>query len=39
MLCFAVYSDSKPASPVNLAGAYLLGTDEVPLRADPENSH
>ena len=34
MLCFAVYSDGKPASHVNLAGAYLLGTDDVPLRAD-----
>ena len=34
MLCFAVYSDGKPASRVNLAGAYLLGTDDVPLRAD-----
>ncbi|HNQ23925.1 MAG TPA: endo-1,4-beta-xylanase [Phycisphaerae bacterium] len=34
MLCFAVYSAGKPASEVDLAGAYLIGTDDVPLRAD-----
>ena len=34
MLSFAVYSNGKPAGKVNLAGAYVLGTDDVPLRAE-----
>lgn len=34
MLSFAVYSNGQPATTVNLSGAYLLGTDDVPLRAE-----
>ena len=34
MLSFAVYSDGKPAAKVNLEGAYVVGTDDVPLRAE-----
>jgi hypothetical protein len=34
MLSFAVYSNGKLAEKVNLAGAYIVGTDDVPLRAD-----
>jgi hypothetical protein len=34
MLSFAVYSNGKPAEKVNLAGAYVVGTDDVPLRAE-----
>ncbi len=36
MLRFAVYRKGKPAKPVDLAGAYLLGGDGVPMRADIE---
>ena len=34
MLSFAVYTNGQPASSVNLAGAYLVGSDDVPLRAE-----
>ncbi len=34
MLSFAVYSSGQPAQEVNLSGAYVVGTDDVPLRAD-----
>jgi len=34
MLSFAVYSGGKPAETVNLAGAYVVGNDDVPLRAE-----
>ena len=34
MLSFAVYSNGEPAEKVNLAGAYAVGTDDVPLRAE-----
>ncbi len=34
MLSFTVYSNGQPAEKVNLAGAYLVGTDDVPLRAE-----
>ncbi len=34
MLSFAVYSNGKLVSDLDLAGAYLVGTDDVPLRAD-----
>jgi len=34
MLRFAVYHDGKPARSVNLAGAYVVGSDGVPVRAD-----
>lgn len=34
MLSFAVYSNGQPAEKVNLAGAYVVGTDDVPLRAE-----
>lgn len=34
MLSFAVYSSGQPATNVNLAGAYVLGSDDVPLRAE-----
>jgi hypothetical protein len=34
MLSFAVFLDGKPAEKVNLAGAYLVGSDDVPLRAE-----
>ncbi|MFQ5495186.1 MAG: endo-1,4-beta-xylanase, partial [Phycisphaerae bacterium] len=33
-MSFAVYSNGQPATTVNLSGAYLLGTDDVPLRAE-----
>lgn len=36
MLSFAVYADGKLATRVNLSGAYVVGTDDVPLRADIE---
>jgi hypothetical protein len=36
MLRFAVYRDGKPARSVDLAGAYLVGSDGVPVRADIE---
>jgi GH35 family endo-1,4-beta-xylanase len=34
MLSFAVYSKGEPAERVTLAGAYVVGTDDVPLRAE-----
>ncbi len=34
MLSFAVYGNGQPAKKVNLSGAYLVGADDVPLRAD-----
>jgi hypothetical protein len=34
MLSFAVYSDGNPVDKVNLDGAYVVGTDDVPLRAE-----
>jgi len=34
MLKFAVYRDGRPADSVNLSGAYCIGTDDVPLRAE-----
>lgn len=34
MLTFAVYTNGKPAEKVNLAGAYVVGSDDVPLRAE-----
>lgn len=34
MLAFAVYVDGKSADKVNLNCAYVVGTDDVPLRAD-----
>jgi len=36
MLRFAVYQDGKPARKVDLSGAYLIGSDGVPVRADIE---
>ena len=34
MLSFAVYSNGQPVEKIDLAGAYVVGTDDVPLRAD-----
>lgn len=34
MLSFAVYTNGKPADKVNLSGAYVVGSDDVPLRAE-----
>ena len=34
MLSFAVYADGHLAKRVKLSGAYVVGTDDVPLRAD-----
>ena len=34
MLSFAVYSNGQPATNVDLNGAYLVGSDDVPLRAE-----
>ena len=34
MLSFAAYSEGKLADEVNLSGAYLVGSDDIPLRAD-----
>jgi len=34
MLSFAVYQDGKLAKNIDLNGAYVVGTDDVPLRAD-----
>ncbi len=34
MLSFAVYTNGHPAERVNLSGAYLVGSDDVPLRAE-----
>ncbi len=36
MLRFAVYQDGKPVDSANLSGAYLVGTDNVPVRAEIE---
>ncbi len=36
MLRFAVYNNGKPADSVELAGAYLVGSDGVPVRAEIE---
>jgi hypothetical protein len=36
MLRFAVYRDGQPAPSVDLSGAYLVGSDGVPVRADIE---
>lgn len=33
-LYFAVFSDGKPAEQLDLTSAYLLGSDDVPLRAE-----
>jgi hypothetical protein len=33
-LRFAAYIDGKPASSLNIGGAYMVGSDGVPLRAD-----
>jgi len=34
MLTFAVYNNGKPADRLNLAGAYVVGSDDVPIRAE-----
>ena len=34
MLSFSVFADGQPAKRMNLASAYLIGSDDVPLRAD-----
>lgn len=34
MLLFSVYQDGKPLKEMNLAGAYLIGTDDIPVRAE-----
>ena len=34
MLSFALYLNGKPAERVNLAGAYVVGSDDIPLRAE-----
>jgi len=34
MLKFALYRDEKPAESANLSGAYCIGSDDVPLRAE-----
>ena len=34
MLSFAVYMNGQPATRIDLAGAYVVGTDDVPLRAE-----
>lgn len=34
MLSFAVYQNGKPADRINLAGAYVIGNDDVALRAE-----
>lgn len=34
MLKFTVYRDGKPADSINLSGAYCIGADDVPLRAE-----
>jgi predicted RNase H-like HicB family nuclease len=33
-LCFAVFSDGKPVKSVDLAGAYMVGSEDAPLRAE-----
>lgn len=34
MLRFLVFDDAKPATTVDLSGAYMFGSDAVPIRAD-----
>lgn len=34
MLSFAVFADGKPVHHLDLSGSYLIGSDDVPLRAD-----
>ena len=34
MLAFAVYLNGRPAKSVKLSGAYVVGSEDVPLRAD-----
>ncbi len=34
MLSFTVYANGQPAEKVNLSGAYVVGSDDVPLRAE-----
>ena len=34
MLSFAAYTNGKPSERVDLSGAYLIGSDDVPLRAE-----
>ena len=34
MLAFAVYQDGEPATDVRLTNAYVVGSDDVPLRAE-----
>lgn len=34
MLSFSVYSNGRPVDAIDLAGAYVVGSDDVPLRAD-----
>lgn len=34
MLSFTAHANRKPVESLNLAGAYVLGTDDVPLRAE-----
>jgi hypothetical protein len=34
MLAFSVYVNGRPAEKINLNGAYVVGTDDVPLRAE-----
>ena len=34
MLSFTVYSNGKPAAAFDLSGAYLIGPDDVALRAE-----
>ena len=34
MLSFAVYDNGQPAEKLDMAGAYVVGTDDVPLRAE-----
>ncbi len=34
MLAFAVYRDGEPATEVRLSSAYVVGSDDVPLRAE-----
>lgn len=36
MLRFSIYRDGQPAPSVDLSGAYLVGSDNVPVRADIE---
>ncbi len=36
MLCFTIHPNGSTAGPVNLTGAYVVGSDGVPLRAELE---